>query len=88
MKLSLALLELREKDHILGVYRELLDHIDDLIKNEAQIPIYNSTEEFVDMGYLEEVREEMQVNFDVFMAEREKILNWNVGGEEDVEHQA
>ncbi len=50
MKLGQALMELREKDHLIGVFQELLGHLESIQENEGQIPIHNSTEEFVDAG--------------------------------------
>jgi len=87
MNLSEALLELQEKDHLLGVFAELVGHLNKLTEEDAKIPIYNSTEEFVDEGYIDEVRDVLQAQIDGLEAARKKILDWKVerGGEDPPE---
>ena len=78
MNLKDALLELQEKDNLLGVYQELLAHLNRLSNESAQIPIYNSTEEFVDPGYMEEVLGLLEKRFNELLNERDSILGWSV----------
>ena len=85
MNLNDALMELREKDHLIGVFQELISHLDRIEKDDQKIPIYNSNEEFVDEGYVDEVREVLGGQVSGLLVARKKILNWSV---EDGENQA
>tara|TARA_Y100000310_G_scaffold316055_4_gene367341 strand:+ start:722 stop:1057 length:336 start_codon:yes stop_codon:yes gene_type:complete len=78
MKLAEALMELREKNHLIGVFQELINHLDSIQESEGQVPIHNSTEEFVDAGYIDEVRGTLTGQVDALIAERKKILDWSV----------
>ena len=78
MNLKDALLELQEKDNLLGVYQERVSHLNRLSNEGAQIPIYNSTEEFVDPGYMEEVLSLLEAKFEEILNERDLILGWSV----------
>lgn len=83
MNLQDALLELREKDHLLGVYKELVGRLKHIQQEGEQIPIHNSTGEFVDEGYIDEVREILEAKIDELVVERKLILKWKVNSAED-----
>jgi len=78
VNLQEALLELREKDHLIGTFKELINHLRSFEDGEGKIPIHNSTEEFVDEGYITEVREMMETQVSGLLEERKRILGWSV----------
>jgi hypothetical protein len=78
-----AMQDLREKDHLIGVYSELVTHLEGILRDEGQIPIHNSTEEFVDEGYINEVLDGLRVGSAELLNERKKILEWKVDRGED-----
>jgi hypothetical protein len=83
MNLQEAMMELHEKDNLIGVFQELVAHLDRIEKADEKIPIYNSTEEFVDAGYIDEVRRVLGGQIQGLTAERKKILDWEVSGAEE-----
>ena len=78
MNLSAALMELREREHLVGVYKDLINHLESVKDGGEKIPIFNSTEEFVDDGYIEEVLEELVEKVEALLVERNKIMEWEV----------
>lgn len=84
MRVNDVFLELSAVDNKLGIYQELVAHLNSFLETDEEdrpikdMPQYRSTENMVDLGYIEEEKERLSELMEELSIRRSEILEWKV----------
>jgi hypothetical protein len=84
MRVKDVFLELSEVNNLRSIYDELISHLDVFLDEsvDAHIPLEGATNESVDLGYIEQVKEDLISQKAEIDRRRDEILEWKVSDDE------
>ena len=87
MKVKDVFLELAEVNNLRSIFSELIAHLDTFLDDSTDdlIPLEGASNEAVDLGYIEQVKEDLLVKKATIDERRDEILAWRVLNGDDEE---